>query len=709
MMQKLQRFKTACSPALCWFGLAAFACAHIGHAESVRSAKLRLDLSGEGAITGAQWGGIPRRVSGSTQLAGCAASGPAAMRKLGSALEFERSLVCGEHRARVIDRFAPTPEGVHWQVEIRGEGGPWTTPIETHFRYPASRAVRFWTAWADPAPGDAQWRDPLATMPLSRRKLYYGAPPFDRSAKHLSFVPSVPDLFSIPVATFSEEARDTGLTVALALDDTMLDLTLDTAEDGSVVFARHFHRIDSEMPWRFTVNLVPHEAGWRGGLRYVVERYPEYFNPNDERAHELDGTSAYAGTEAAFDPVKMRAMAFRTNWMASFDFPYMGLFIPPVGDNEPWVRYPGPGYKPEERQRNGRTSIAHMAGYSRRMRESGFHVLNYFNVTEFGERVSWPLPAPPEGAASGDWHDSSRFLRSHFPEAVLLLPEGKPIFTWGDAVVMDPGEPAYRDFLLDQARRHLAKFPESDGLCIDRMDWLRLYNQNRDDGMSWYGNRPARSLVRSWHDIMSRLAPDVHAAGKLLFVNNHVKRADVLRAIDGIFDEHDFPASLNTTAVLGVRRPVLGWTSEEANLRAGADAYFQRHLHMGVYPMAPFPGNDHSITPGEWVDRQYLDYGPLMDAMRGRKWVLTPHAVTVESGTAKANLFKTPMGYVVPVTFGGAAAEAVIEVRGVQATHAEVLHPGSAEWRPLNIAGGTKDARRITVPLRRGCAMLRLN
>ena len=42
----------------------------------------------------------------------------------------------------------------------------------------------------------------------------------------------------------------------------------------------------------------------------------------------LNGTSAYACNNGKdFDAQKMKQMAFATNWRASFDFPYMGMFF----------------------------------------------------------------------------------------------------------------------------------------------------------------------------------------------------------------------------------------------------------------------------------------------------------------------------------------------------------------------------------------------
>ena len=644
-------------------------------------------------------------------LAGCKPEGAAVSRKLDDGLEVRRKLACEGHRAQVIDRFRPTNAGIRWEIEIRGEGEPWSVPIETHLRYPSGPGVKFWTAWADPDPSDKNWRDPLTLMPFADRRLYYGAPYFESGNPRLGFVPTTGDLFSLPLATVAEPAADAGLSIALSPSDVMLDLTLDTASDGSMKFRRHYHRIDASHPVQFALDLVAHEADWRGGLRFVAGRYPEYFNPSNRLADEMAGTAAYSGREDDFDTAKLRRMAFRTNWKASFDFPYMGLFLPPVADDESWERYSGDSagnYKPEERGRSGRTTILQMAAYSRRMREQGFYVLNYFNVTEFGDNVTWPAPPRKTAAEAGLWHDSNDLLYAKFEDAMLRTLEGKPYYTWGNAVAMDPGEPVYQDFLLDQARRHLAKLPDSSGLCIDRLDWLRFYNQNRDDGTSWFEGHPARSLVRSWHDIMSKLAPEVHKAGKVLFCNNHTKRLDLLREVDGIFDEFTYaPASLNTTAFLGIRKSVLGWTADESNLHPDPDAYFQRHLYLGVYPMAPFPGNDHSLRPSDWVDRQYLDYGPLLETMRGKKWVLTPHAVSVADQSAKANLFEVPGGYVLPVAFGGQSTHVVVTVKGVRASAAEALHPGEERWVPLSVPSAGE--LHLDVPLRRGCALVRLS
>ncbi len=106
-----------------------------------------------------------------------------------------------------------------------------------------------------------------------------------------------------------------------------------------------------------------------------------------------------------------------------------------------------------------------------------------------------------------------------------------------------------------------------------------------------------------------------------------------------------------------------------------------------------------------------LAYGPMLTAMRGKKWVLTPHCVETTTPGVKVNLFEVPGGYALPVTFGGGAETAVVRVRnvpGLEKLRAVALHPGVDQPAAVNtlLQDGTL---MLTVPLQRGCAMVRLN
>ena len=655
-------------------------------------------------------------LTGWTELEGCKADGPVVLDKSaqGGVYTIARKLVdASGHACRMTETLKPADGGIRWEVEIVGAGEPWSVPIHTTLRIPTA-GVTCWAPWSDPrlggkeaprqsldklvngsitADADASWVDPLCDRPLPNDTLDYGSSPNNP-------VPFARNLLCIPLASLLWKEGDAGLSIVLDPRDTILDMKVKLSTGGEVGFRRHCLRISKQRPVRFAANLVAHEADWRGGLRWMTRQYPEYFNPPNPAADDLAGTTAYSRSSSFqnLDIPKLKKMAFRTNWRASFDFPYMGMFLPPLEENEVWQGFGG-----------APNSMAAMNNYARGMRANGFYVLSYFNVAEFGAKVKWPLPQVSHVDERVLWKDCNAFLAAKLAPAVLY----GPYFSWNNCVVLDCGEPAYREFLLEQARRNIERLPATAGICIDRLDWLRLYNEHRNDDVSWFKNKPARSLIVSWKELMDQLGPLMHRADKVIFVNNHTKRLDILRHVDGIFDEFTYEASpLNTTALLCLRKPALGWTGKAKHLQPDPDKFFQKYLHMGVYPMAPFPGNDHSLQPDPQVERYYLDYGPMLDSMRGKKWVLEPHCVEAVGGKAKVNLFEVPGGYVIPVTHGGQAESVEVVVRNVKGLTSKAdctaLHPGSEQPASVRIAqdGG---AVRLTVPLKRGCAMAKIN
>jgi hypothetical protein len=702
---------------------------------------LVVNISGTAEVTGIEFTGQDqsREFRALTHLADCEPSGRMKISRKEDKISFSRkwiSLSTG-NTCMVTDRFSPGKGSLHWDIEVTGLGGPWSTPIESRLSWPGTSGTKFWTAWGDPRLGGiakqpaaeqsalgikqsdvtGNWSDPLIPIPFVDDTIWYGAPPFRYDNPRLGFIPFQGNLFGIPMVTVSEDQDDIGLSLILSPADTLLDMNLRTYQNGEMVFSREYHRISSDHTIRFSQDIVAHESGWRGGIRWMAANYQKYFDPNLPIADEIAGTGAYSSLETEFDIEKMKKMAFGVNWKASFDFPYMGMFIPPVGsDTAQWNRYGG-----------GKTSVGAMQDYAAKMKGQGFHVLSYFNVTEFGAEITDPAPARKASSEEDLWRSADDFLYYRLGDAILHVPKAVPkeqlsfyprsrpngpYFTWGNGIIMDPGEPVYQEFLLDQARKHIELIPDAAGICIDRMDWLRMYNEERDDSLSWFGNQPTRSLLLSWRSLMDQLGPLMHGAGKVIYINNHDKRIDLLDHTDGYFDEFTYGGSpLNLTALMGIRRPVLGWTSEEKNLRPDADAFFQRYLHLGVYPMAPFPGNDHSLLPGEWVDRQYLDYGPLLNLLKGKKWVLEPHCAEVADQAAKVNLFEVPAGWIVPVTFGPMDGKVTVIVRNVKAMTgmltAEAYYPGMPEAFPVAVTR-KGDEIRMEVGMQRGCGLVRL-
>ena len=677
-----------------------------------------------------------------TDLLGCKVEGVVHSRMCadGSFL-VEKKLVNDSLRASCIltEHFIPAQNSIRCELTIRGEGEPWGTLIDTKVTYPnRSGKTKIWTTWAAPQfdslqigvslphdltkikPPDGDrahyWIDPLIPVPFVNATYYYGAPYFQYNKMDVGFIPNLENLISIPLVSMFEENEDAGLTIAHSPGDNIINLTMKTTTDGSVTFSRLHNRISNKNTLVFSFDLIAHQNDWRCALAWMKSAYPEFFLPKNPLANQMGGTAAYSSYSMEsmnFDVPKMKRMAFTVNWQASFDFPYMGMYLPPVQRNEKWKRFGG-----------DQISIAGMDDFAGKYREKGFYVLNYFNVTEFGSKVKYPpLSRVSQKPDSEIWKDCNDILYTKFAKAILPVPEAcikdaklkngaipVPFYTWEDGIAMDCGDSVYSDFLVDQARRHVAEIPNSFGICIDRFDWFRMFNERADDGISWFEGKPVRSLVTSWKNLSPKLSAVMHGANKVIFANNHDKRIDLLSDVDGLFDEFTYCGnSLNLTAFMCIAKPALGWTDHaETVRREGGDSFFQKYLYMGVFPMCPFPNNDHSISQSPDVDRFYEDYGPLMKLMQGREWVLKPHVISVRDGLARVNLFKIKGGYSIPLVYGRQDQVEVVldDPDGLkEGFKCLAWYPGSGI--PVIIEYRKTGKRFIlNVPLVRGCAML---
>lgn len=180
-----------------------------------------------------------------------------------------------------------------------------------------------------------------------------------------------------------------------------------------------------------------------------------------------------------------------------------------------------------------------------------------------------------------------------------------------------------------------------------------------------------------------------------------------------------------------MRKPACLWTAPGEC----SDFYFQRCLYLGVWPIAPYPNNNHCLAPAaegqamvknmyaKGTDDEFIAtpaaaspegmsmaYGPLLTALRGRKWVLAPHCVETMTPGVKVNLFEVPGGYAVPVTFGGKLESAALTLRnlpGLDRLKAAVLHPSTDSATAVN-GRHNEGLLELTVPLKRGCAMVQL-
>jgi len=618
----------------------------------------------------------------------------------------KRKISYFDHQCVITSEVKKTDYGLLWDTYITGLDGDWSVPIETSLKWDDPKSLQFWTTWSDNHLNTKSddWQDPFISAPFQDLKLAYGG------ESHSSR-----DAFVIPIASSFFKDDNLGVSFIESLNDTILNLNMNTTADGRIAYQHINHRIGKGHTVHIRHQIVFHEADWRAGIYWLKDNYKNYFMPEEPEVNNIAGCGAYSSFEGQLDTAKFRNMGFSINWKASLDFPYMGLFIPPVkNDDEKWMKYKQGGVTVGD----GYASINRLNEYSKHLNKMGFYTLSYFNVNEFGNGIVYPYNAS-QTAGGEDWKNPNDFLYKNLKSAMLKpasqLPDwdDRPLFSnWEGCVVLDPADSSYHAFLLQQAKLHIEKIPASSGICIDRLDWMRYYNSNGDDNISMIGQQKTRSLLISWNGIIEPIAKMMHTAHKAIFCNPLNRRIDVLQHIDGIYDEFGYlPYSLNLCAQMAFFKPIIAWTYSKDNLQPDPDAYFQHHIYMGAFVTVPFPGNDHCITPDKWADKYYADYGLFFTALKGREWILSPHVAEVENNLAKANAFKTKAGIIVPVVLAGNAQKASILLRLPYSAlekrdlEIKVLHPGEKTWRVLKKVKFTK-VMKAEVPLERGCALI---
>ncbi len=616
-------------------------------------------------------------------------------------LRQEQKMKYFTHPFTITNIFTPTSYGIKWEVQIlANDDGAWTLPLTFSMQVPNAKEMLFWTTWPDQYAMQERedWNDPFEAAPFQNLDLYYGG------KNHYTR-----DGFSVPIATTLDRKSNKGLSFIESLSDTIFNLKLKTTKQGIIRYEHRNNRINSKHPIHFTFHLVLHEADWRPALDWTSKHFPQYFYPTNTKANDVGGGGAYSAYEGSFDAEQIRKMGLSFNWKASFDFPYMGMFIPPVkSETETWNKFTVDGSVQT-------TSLQSMNSFISNMNKAGFYTLSYFNVNEFGNRIVYPYQE--KTILDEDiWKDGNSFLYKKMKSGIFI-PAGQhpywyeqPLFSnWEGCVVMDPGDSTYQEFLITQASRHVALMPGSAGICVDRLDWSRYFSNTGDDGVSMVDIYPARSLLLSWNSVMNRVAPIMHNAGKVIFANVLNRRIDLLKHIDGIYDEYgNYPYSINYSSYMGIKKPLVMWTTSTADFKPDPDAYFQRHLYVGAFMTIPFPGNDHTIQMDGKVEDIYIEYAPLFQAFKGREWVLNAHVIA--SKDAKVNLFKVGNRLIAPIVHSKKESATITlnlgttEWKGKKVT-IKYLQPGSQNWIFLAEEQLTESTT-LKVPLKKGCAMV---
>ncbi len=676
--------------------------ANLLNAQVIKSNTLSISIDSNGIITNLANADNLFNINGTaaTELSDCTINNSKITNKV-NGIEIVRLVSKNKSNlsCKIIENIYPSGDGLQWDIMIEGTGEPWSVPIITHIKLADSSVCNFWTAWGTSGITEQdkyRWQSPLRSDVFKDRDLTYGS--------------NSPDEFqitSLPIATVMVPKSNEAFSLYQSLDDLIFNMRIKTSQKGDIIFERSNHRIVKGSKIKFSMFLVGHKADCRAAMKSIVDRFPKKFFPPVERTYLIAGHGGYSSFEGPLDARTLHLLGYGFNWKASFDYPYMGMFIPPVDQNEKWVGD------------LGRTvNISQMRQYSVYMRKMGFHVLNYFNVAEFGKNVDFEsVTKPLDSNVSNSelWKDCTSYIRKNFQDAIMYWKDGQGVRriagAWEGGVLLDFSTPNFSRFLVNQIHRHLEMLPESSGFCIDRTDFIRWLNDCRDDGVSW-DNGPRYSMVLGWNDLMNKIGPIVTKADKVIYCNPLYCRVDLYEHISGYYSEVATNSMINAISLMGLKKPVVMWT--QGGVKNVDDYYIQLHLHMGSFMTAPIPENNHTIRDqGKELDDRYIDYGLMFDALRGRHWVLEPGIINFTQGQGDLNIFEIPGGFVVFATWVPENYKQVeINLNNLPSHVTNLSYQtftavtGDTEWKKSSTISG-KDIN-VSIPISRGCGAITL-
>ena len=184
--------------------------------------------------------------------------------------------------------------------------------------------------------------------------------------------------------------------------------------------------------------------------------------------------------------------------------------------------------------------------------------------------------------------------------------------------------------------RMLDIFPDIDGLFLDELHYNQ-FDFAHDDGVSARGDKPVAMLGFAVQDAARRICDAVHQRGKVVWANGPTT-LEVAHYVDGFMAEVSWEW-LGTVLYLGLEKPVVLLFGKGPWTAAQLERDLNTALFAGAQPSAMHDSS--AIVPdiGPELLAIMQRYRPLFQMLRGRKWILHPHAIESGPSDLRMNCF----------------------------------------------------------------------
>ncbi len=356
--------------------------------------------------------------------------------------------------------------------------------------------------------------------------------------------------------------------------------------------------------------LYGHGEHWRSALGAFVQKYQPWFEPvrrNPELEGVFDRVQSTSLSPNLLYALRQRGLSLTGIY---WNFALHGQWLPPQAlrfEDFTWTNLLGAERYDSISVRGVREMIANLQQY-----RIGAMLYGAFN-----------LYCQPELA------------REQFEEDLARDERGQPIEVRSGQLLMhaDSTSPFGRQ-ILEQNRQMVTLFPEASGFYFD--DWdLAAIDFAHDDGYTVIHNRPAFYLGRVRAGLGEALAAPVRERGKLAAAAPPLTVAEA-RGIDMFFLPDTGAGPMILASLLAPLKPVVSVWQPGSDVPAEeVERILQERLLWGVMP---------SAAEVEAISILSAAYRPLFDQLKGRRWVLEPGALELETiGGVEVNLFSVPV------------------------------------------------------------------